>query len=98
MRHGRPTMPLVSPLGRCRRLSGKEITLDDLLKDSDASPKEAPKPDATAQAELEAAAKALESALGEAEQKDNDLIDAIRDDLDAKPSQARPPASQMQPN
>jgi hypothetical protein len=79
-------------LGRCRKLSGKGIALDDLLKDSDASPEEARKPDANAQAELEAAAKALWSALGEAEQKDNHLIDAIRDDLDAKPSQARQPA------
>jgi hypothetical protein len=85
-------------LGRCRQLSGKYIALDDFLKDSDASPQEAPKPDANAQAELEAAAKALESALGEAEQKDNDLINAIRDELDAKPSEARTSASQMQPN
>ncbi len=74
-------------LGRCRELSGKKIALNDPSEDSDASPEEAQKPDANAQEELEAAGKALQSALGEAEQKDNDLIDAIRDDLDAKPSQ-----------
>lgn len=79
-------------LGRCWKLSRRDIALDDTLKGSDASPEEALKPDANAEAQLEAAAKALESALGEAEQKDNDLIDAIRVDLDAKPSQA--PASQ----
>ena len=56
-------------------------------RDPGAAP-EALKPDANAEAELRAAQEALKCALEDAEQKDKDLINAIRDDLAAKPSQA----------
>jgi hypothetical protein len=68
-------------------LPERDFVVRVLPEDSDASPEEAPTPDANAQAKLEKAAKALESAFEEADRKDDDLINAIRGELDAKPSQ-----------
>jgi len=67
----------------------EEIGPDTFREDSGAA-REAPKLDANAAAKLQAALEVLEPALRRAEQKDNDLINAIRDDLETRPSQARP--------
>ena len=81
-----------SALDRCRKLRPvrvEEIGPDTFREDSGAA-REAPKLDANAAAKLQAALEVLEPALRRAEQKDNDLINAIRDDLETRPSQARP--------
>jgi len=67
----------------------EEVGPDTSGEDSGGA-REAPKLDADAAAKLQAALEVLEPALRRAEQKDNDLINAIRDDLDKRPSQARP--------
>lgn len=81
-----------SALDRCRELRPvrvEEVGPDTFREDSSAVP-EAPKLDPNAAAKLQAALEALEPALRRAEQQDNDLINAIRDDLEARPSQALP--------
>jgi len=81
-----------SALDRCRELRPvrvEEVGPDTSGEDSGGA-REAPKLDADAAAKLQAALEVLEPALRRAEQKDNDLINAIRDDLDKRPSQARP--------
>jgi hypothetical protein len=74
-------------LDSCQKLRPPiEIPLELSGEDSGASP-EASMPIAEADAKFRVALEALEPMVRNAEQKDNDLINAIRDDLEARPSQ-----------
>jgi hypothetical protein len=68
-----------------------DIPLELTREDSAVAPEDSMQ-DAEAEAKFQAALQALEPVVENAEQKDNDLINAIRNDLDARPSQAPPPA------
>lgn len=84
-------------LDSCQKLRPPiEIPLELSREDSGASP-EASMPIAEADAKFQAALVVLEPMVLNAEQKDNDLINAIRDDLEARPSQAHHPAKLQHP-
>jgi len=80
-------------LDRCWELQSPEDTRASSYSEEPAADLlGASKPDPDAQAKLSAAQNDLKCALEEAECKDNDLINAIRNDLNAKPSKVRPQA------
>lgn len=81
-------------LDSCHKLRPTiEIPLEETPEEPGAA-QEAPVPDAEADAKFQSALEALEPALRNADEKDNDLIKAIRDDLKARPGQARPATRQ----